>query len=74
MDAHEIVVHEIDRHHVRVVLGLQTVPLPRDRTSRPLMNHKRFAEPGIDDRKIKKSTQFKHEKMRKFSAINVSSL
>jgi hypothetical protein len=35
---------------------------------------KRFAEPGIDDRRIKKSTQFKHEKMRKFSVINVSSL
>jgi hypothetical protein len=35
---------------------------------------KRFAEPGIDDRRIKKSTQFKHEKMRKFSVIDVSSL
>jgi len=31
-------------------------------------------KPGIDDRRIKKSTRFKHEKMRKFSVINVSSL
>jgi hypothetical protein len=45
------------------------LPLPGGSLSH---RKKRFAEPGIDDRRIKKSLRFEHMKMKKFFIINAS--